>query len=179
MSDRGEWPPPPWSGGGSGAGWQTDLGARTGVDGPVSAFGAPLARWAQRAGAMVLDTLLVGLVTTIVTLPFDHRSGSGTTDFSPALTIVSIALSAVYFSLLNGVGSGQTLGNRAPGIAVRDAVTGAPIGVLRSVLRWLVRSVLYAAFIVPGVVNDLFPLWDANRQTLADKAARSVMIRVR
>ena len=94
------------------------------------------------------------------------------------IVIVTIAIGAVYFAILNGTGTGQTVGNRAPGIAVRDAVTGEAIGFKRALLRWFVRSVLYLALIIPGLVNDLFPLWDSRRQTIADKAARSVVIRL-
>jgi hypothetical protein len=39
------------------------------------------------------------------------------------------------------------------------------------------RILLYI-FVIPGVVSDLMPLWTARRQTLADKAARSVIIRL-
>jgi uncharacterized RDD family membrane protein YckC len=103
------------------------------------------------------------------------------------------ALGILYFVLFNGLGTGQTLGNRAAGIAVRDATTGSAIGITRSFARSLVRTLLYAALLIPafvkvpvstlilwipGLTNDLFPLWDARRQTLADKVARSVMIKV-
>jgi uncharacterized RDD family membrane protein YckC len=101
-------------------------------------------------------------------------------------------LGILYFVLLNGLGTSQTLGNRATGIAVRDATTGDAIGIARSFVRSLVRTLLYAAFLIPafvkvplptlvlwipGLTNDLFPLWDARRQTLADKVAHSVMIK--
>lgn len=102
-------------------------------------------------------------------------------------------LGILYFVLFNGLGTGQTLGNRAAGIAVRDATTGRAIGIARSFARSLVRTLLYAALLIPafvevpipalilwipGLTNDLFPLWDARRQTLADKVARSVMVKV-
>jgi hypothetical protein len=80
---------------------------------------------------------------------------------------------------LNGTGTGQTIGNKAPGIAVRDVDTGAAIGFARGLLRWFIRSILYIAFGIPGIVNDLFPLWDARHQSIADKAARSVVIRLK
>ena len=45
-------------------------------------------------------------------------------------------------------------------------------------MRWLIRLLLYVAFIIPGLLNDLFPLWDSRHQSIADKAARSVVIRL-
>ncbi len=100
----------------------------------------------------------------------------------PAHVIILIATAAIaglYFSILNGTRNGQTVGNRAPGIAVRDATTGEAIGFKRGLLRWFIRFVLYLALFLPGLLNDLFPLWDNRSQTLADKAAHSVVIRLK
>jgi uncharacterized RDD family membrane protein YckC len=167
------------------------------VPGPgarLASFGAPLASWWQRVGSMVLDGLIVGvpllILNAILNAAFgtEHlvKIGNGfafehtiTGAAHVVLLIVMGLIEGLYFSLMNGIGPGQTVGNRAPGIAVRDAVTGQPIGFGRAVLRWFIRFILYTALIVPGLVNDLFPLWDSRRQTIADKAARSVVIRVK
>lgn len=93
------------------------------------------------------------------------------------MTIAFLVAQGLYFTYFNGVGGGQTPGNRAPSIAVRDLNTGEPIGKGRSFLRWFIRLLLYL-LIIPGIVSDLMPLWSARRQTIADKAANSVMIRV-
>ncbi|MCU1491853.1 MAG: hypothetical protein JWM85_3258 [Acidimicrobiaceae bacterium] len=173
------------------ASWQAQA---DGSNQPTASFGAPLAGWWQRVGAFVLDGLIIGIplgvLSGVLAAVYGHKvrevvGGSlvTVTHTSGAVVAlsygVSILVSALYFSILNGTGRGQTPGNRAPGIAVRDARTGAPIGFWRGLLRWFVRTLLYACFVIPGVVNDLFPLWDAKRQTLADKAARSVMVRMR
>jgi uncharacterized RDD family membrane protein YckC len=142
---------------------------------------------------MILDILLLGvplgIVNSIVLAVFGHdhlrlvagRYETVRTDGAVGLLFILVVLvvQALYFSCLNGQGTGQTVGNRAPGIAVRDVDTGEAIGLGRSFTRWLVRFALYVALIIPGIVNDLFPLWDARRQTIADKAARSVVIRLR
>jgi len=160
----------------------------------LTPFGAPLARWWQRFGSMVLDILIVGVPLAIVNIILNAAFGTvhtvkllnGTygTQRSiqgPAHVIILlaiVAIGALYFALLNGTGSGQTVGNRAPGIAVRDATTGEAIGFKRGLLRWFIRFVLYLALFLPGLLNDLFPLWDSRNQTIADKAARSVVIRL-
>jgi uncharacterized RDD family membrane protein YckC len=143
---------------------------------------------------MLLDALVVGvpliILNVIATNTFGTRhltleaSGFRITRSLQGGTallvlIVMAALGGLYFAILNGTRRGQTVGNRAAGIAVRDASTGDAIGVWRGLLRWLVRFALYAALILPGILNDLFPLWDQRRQTIADKAARSVVIRLR
>lgn len=160
----------------------------------LSSFGAPLARWWQRVGSMLLDALVVGVPLIILNVVATDAFGTRhltleATGFRVTRTLqggaallvllVLVALGGLYFAILNGTGRGQSVGNRAPNIAVRDAATGEAIGVWRGLLRWVVRFALYAALILPGILNDLFPLWDQRRQTLADKAARSVVVRLR
>jgi uncharacterized RDD family membrane protein YckC len=144
---------------------------------------------------MVLDLLIVAVPLAIVnavlnaTFGTEHLvkllNGNYVTQRSiqgPAHVVILIATAAiigVYFSVLNGMGPGQTVGNRAPGIAVRDARTGEVIGLKRGLLRWFIRFVLYLALLLPGLLNDLFPLWDSRNQTIADKAARSVVVRLK
>ncbi|MDA8295538.1 MAG: RDD family protein [Actinomycetota bacterium] len=162
-------------------------------DGPTAPFGAPLAGWWQRVGAFVLDWLVLGvpwfIITFAITDVFGHpervllSNGTHTTTKTIGAWIwllygLSAVISAIYFAYFNGTRAGQTPGNRAPGIAVRDIDTGAPIGWRRGFVRFGVRFVLYLLFVVPGLFNDLFPLWDRRRQTIADKAARSVMVRI-
>jgi uncharacterized RDD family membrane protein YckC len=142
---------------------------------------------------MVLDSLIIGVPLFVINVILNAAFGTehlvkvgngyafertiqGAAHI--AIVVVMIAIEGLYFSILNGRGTGQTVGNRAPGIAVRDAITGEAIGFKRAVLRWFIRFVLYLALVIPGLVNDLFPLWDSRRQTIADKAARSVVIRL-
>jgi len=162
---------------------------------PLAPFGAPLAGWWQRVGAMLLDGLIVGVplvilngvlnaafgIRHLVVLAYGisvwERSiqGSG----RAALILFDVVAGLLYFAILNGTRGGQTAGNHAPGIAVRDVATGRTIGFWRGIARVLVRAVLYAAFLLPGLLNDLFPIWDRRHQTIADKVARSVVIRLR
>jgi uncharacterized RDD family membrane protein YckC len=144
---------------------------------------------------MVLDVLIVSvplaIVNAILNAAFgtehtvkllngtysNQRSIQGPTHV--VILIATAALIGLYFSILNGTAYGQTIGNRAPGIAVRDATTGEVIGFKRGLLRWFIRFVLYLALVLPGLLNDLFPLWDSRNQTIADKAAGSVVIRLK
>jgi uncharacterized RDD family membrane protein YckC len=176
---------------GSAPPWQS---VATLAGGRLSPFGAPLAGWWQRVGSMVLDSLILGVPLGIVDAVLNSRFGTAHTVFisnsfrvvhtlqggaHTAVILGSIAVVGVYFSISNGTGRGQTVGNRAPGIGVRDVETGQIIGLMRGILRWFIRTVLYAALLLPGLLNDLFPLWDSRSQTIADKAARSVVIRLK
>jgi uncharacterized RDD family membrane protein YckC len=174
---------------------------------PVSVFGARLAGWWQRAGALVLDIIILSVPIFIVLwilFGVVFAAASTSSSSQPVCTgqgpsfncsfatnfgwfwivyLVALALDFIvpglYFSLMNGTGNGQTVGNMATGIAVRDAQSGAVIGFGRGILRWLVRTLLYAFLLIPGVLSDLWPLWDPQNQTLADKACNTVMIRAR
>lgn len=167
-------PPGPWA---------------TGAE-PITAFGATLADWATRAASMVIDAALLAGPWVIMAVSLGVAQGArrragqdvvlqpGGTALAVAY-LGAIASGLVYFGVLNGWRRGQTVGNLATNIAVCDARTGRPVGLARGGLRWTVRFLLYAMLLVPGILNDLFPLWDRNRQTIADKAARTVVVRVR
>ena len=127
---------------------------------------------------MLLDGVVLFIPTLIVNAVIEHDWGN-TTGAGALEFVIALAIGATYFGTLNGTGTGQTLGNKAAGIAVRDVATDQVIGYQRGLLRWFVRFALYLFLLLPGLLNDLWPLWDKQRQTIADQAARSVMIRVR
>lgn len=91
--------------------------------------------------------------------------------------VFSLLLPFVYFGWCNGE-LGQTLGKRVLGLHVIDHESGARIGFGRGLLRHLTFFALFVAFIVPGIVDALLPLRDRRRQTLHDKAVRSVVVAV-
>lgn len=129
---------------------------------------------------MLLDLVLLVIPTLIAESIAAATVANSSSSAAPELAalIAATTVSGLYFGILNGSGRGQTFGNRAAGIGVRDLHTGQVVGLGRSVLRWLVRYVLYV-FVVPGILSDLWPLWDPLHQTLADKAAGTVMLRLR
>jgi len=111
----------------------------------VAAFGAPLADWGTRIVARLIDGVLVGVPTIIILIilfviefaasgafhchtvsnQFHCSNLRGNEGWmwalnSPLLTLMGGA----YYALLNGLGNGQTVGNMAMGIAVRERVDG-------------------------------------------------------
>lgn len=133
-----------------------------------------LASWSRRFTAWVVDWIILFVVATAISLAIAVPLGDTSGDAAAILTVVLLAPAAfIYFSLLNG--RGKTFGKRLQGITVVDAETLRPIGGGRGALRELIRAVLapYFAFLIDG----LWPLWDKRKQTLHDKAARSVVIR--
>ena len=143
--------------------------------------GLRLAGWWRRFGATFSDNVILLLPTYAAYLLF----GS----LSVLLGVVaSIAVQGLYLVRLLASSRGQTIGNRIAQTRVRDLVTGQRITTLQSVKRWgfvalyqlvivLVggRYTLYV-LVVASMFDDLFPLFDAHRQTLHDRFAGTIVV---
>jgi hypothetical protein len=157
---------------------------------------APIARdsdytpWFTRVLAYVIDSIPVYLLTAIggvvlfVFQPIETvcvvdafcatgRNGPSTT----AWIIFSLCvMAAVLFSLWNFVvrqgNTGSSIGKQMMRFKVVGEQTQLPIGVGRSFLRQIAHGV--DALIC--YIGYLFPLWDAKRQTIADKLLKTVCV---
>jgi uncharacterized RDD family membrane protein YckC len=145
-----------------------------------------LGSWGARVGALLLDSLVLAVPMTVllvaVSLAVDPGAGSSAAGSAPGWVVavvyaVLVAVPAAYFTVLTGGARGQTVGGLATGLVVRDALTGGPLGYRRALARFLVRALLYAALVIPGVLNDLMPLWDPMHQSLSDKVTRALVVR--
>jgi len=103
--------------------------------------------------AYIIDAVLVGIVVSIITLPFASsaltESLSGSATFDPAnpvpmmapvagiSTIIGLAIEAAYFSLLWASGARATIGMRLLKLQVGDATTGNRIPIVTAFRRWL------------------------------------------
>jgi uncharacterized RDD family membrane protein YckC len=161
---------------------------------PVDRFGRPLAAWWQRLLGILIDFLILDIPKAVVTAAVvgsTARNGIFAVDWGVDVAIIGIVFAVIdiaYFGLLNGGAKGQTVGQMALGITVRDEVTGGAIGSQRAGLRILV---LFPGFLVGwipilgslaglySIVAGLSPLWDRRRQGFHDKAAHTDVIRVR
>jgi uncharacterized RDD family membrane protein YckC len=125
----------------------------------------PFASWGRRAGALLLDTLIVIVGLTIL-------AGFA---FVPFFAI--LLLPALYHWLMVGAW-GQTVGKMALGVRVVRATDSAPVGYARALGRvasWLVLGI----FVLPLLLAYLWPLWDRRNQTLYDKMVDTVVVKVR
>lgn len=136
------------------------------------------ASWGQRFVAWLCDFIIVwgtvwGVATAAAFAVDDAATGIG-------VFLLLAVLSPLYYAFFHAGKRGQTLGKRANGIAVRNAKTLDQI----SLGRALARAYLVAAFwamswsAIPLILDNLWPLWDAKRQTWHDKVAASVVVRV-
>jgi uncharacterized RDD family membrane protein YckC len=141
---------------------------------PPSYPGVPASQysdWVTRVGAYLID-IAPPVVVWIVF--FILASIIGSTVFTFLLYLVAAIGSfayGVYNRWILG-GQGQTIGKKQLGIMLVSEQTGQPIGALNAFLRDLCH-------IVDGAIcyiGYLFPLWDAKRQTIADKIMGTVVI---
>lgn len=165
----GAYPPPP-------PGYQQPGGYYPPAAGAGSQWGV-LAEWPPRALGFVIDGA-VGAVLVIAGLIL----GAILSIASHNLLVLGYAvgwLASLAWSVLVAVQIGQTgtsPGMRVAGVRCISKTTGAPIGVGMSILRTLVHAGLYFLCVVPYIVDMLFPLWDPEKQTLADKIVGTVVV---
>ena len=144
--------------------------------------------------AFLIDVIPVVIVTTVgiaievstrerfcaaTTTPYDIApycaTGNSYVGLSAFLGSMVIALAYLVWNYGYRQGkTGSTLGKTVLKFRVVDERTGQPIGFGRSVLRQF-------AHVVDAIicyVGFLFPLWDASRQTIADKMMKTVCVPV-
>jgi uncharacterized RDD family membrane protein YckC len=158
---------------------------------------APYATWGIRVGGYLIDTVIFLVVLVVLFILFRHsntlevhlmaRRGNGTQrrHFSTVPFLITGVLYVVYGTVLCGSSRGQTVGMMAVGVRAVRAGSLETLGYGRALARALVEGVLRLVdlvFFVLGLVwllDMLFPLWDKKRQTLHDKVAGSVVLRLR
>ncbi len=174
-----------------GGGYQPPAYGSQQQPGPAAA-GGQLAQWWKRLLAIIIDGLILGVPfgilaaivagaaaneATIDPITGEIESGGGALTGAVVL-IYAVALIAnvLYYGLLNGGASGQTLGKKILNIRVRDANTGGPIGVGRGIGRYFVSLILGFACGIGTILDALWPLWDQRNQALHDKAVNSLVV---
>jgi uncharacterized RDD family membrane protein YckC len=133
-----------------------------------SAVGGELAGWWYRAGASVIDTVVMVIPAILLFVAF---RGSR---FAAGILIDLVFVAYASFTIANG---GQTLGNKAMGTRVVDASTGGPVSVGKAFGRSVSQVVMLIVIIIPWILDLLWPLWDSQNQTLHDKIAGTVVLR--
>lgn len=140
---------------------------------------AARASFGLRLLAFVLDALLVFAGGVVVALLFWMLAGS--TEFlnKPDLRPGSfwtywtlLFLGAAAYTIVLTAMNGQTLGKQVAGVIVLQP-DGRVISLRTSIIRW---AVSLASLLILGL-GFLWPLWDKNRETWHDKAARTAAFR--
>jgi uncharacterized RDD family membrane protein YckC len=119
------------------------------------------AGWWRRLGAWMLDGIIVGLITSILSALLHGVGGS-----------FGLLVSIAYFVFFEGGARGAGAGKQAMHIRVVDAQTNAPIGYRRAFVRWLGQILSGVVFLL----GYFWMLWDADRQCWHDKLAGDVVV---
>jgi len=132
----------------------------------------PYASWLRRAAALLVDLVLLW--------PFDLAVGLLLANVDDP-DIGGLAGTAVYFvafcflvwNLVIRQGrTGRTIGKQLLGIRLLAEDSGHPVG------SWtaLVRELAHVLDLLPCYLGFLWPVWDAKRQTFADKVIGTVVV---
>jgi uncharacterized RDD family membrane protein YckC len=148
---------------------------------PPPAYGAPLApggapavayaEWPQRFLAYLIDIVPI-IAIIIVEYILRAIMPSGIDVLVSLLAFVAIIGWWVYNYGMRQGESGYTLGKGMMGIRLVHEQTGQPVGVGMAVARAFVHII----DAIPCYVGYLWPLWDAKKQTFADKILTHIVI---
>ena len=133
-------------------------GAYAGASGPSG----PRANFGQRLLASLVDSVLLGILGSLIRALMDDQVASG----------INFLIGLAYIVYLEGSPSGQTVGKKLLNIRVVDFDTGGPIGYGRAAIRYVGR-ILSA---IPCLLGYFWMLWDKERQTWHDKLSTSVVV---
>ncbi|MFD8035654.1 RDD family protein [Streptomyces sp. NPDC059717] len=127
----------------------------------------PYANWGWRFLGTVVDVLVFVVPYILVAI--------GAAQDIPALAIVGylIVIGLAIWQLIMEGRTGQTIGKKAVGIRLVKEATGQPLGVGMA----FVRRIAHFLDSVACYLGWLWPLWDAKKQTFADKVCSSIVIR--
>jgi len=140
-----------------------------------------LAGWGRRLGAYLLDAIVIAVpliaIVVIALLAGDPEDASDESWGAVGIAyLLWILAPFVYFTVMHGRASGQTLGKRWLGIRVAEDRSGGSIGYGRAFGRYAI-TVVFGIFVIPAILDYLWPLWDKKNQTLHDKVVGSVVVK--
>ncbi|HVB44169.1 MAG TPA: RDD family protein [Streptosporangiaceae bacterium] len=126
--------------------------------------------WIMRVGAYLVDTVPIWAALIVVYI-IEAIIGSTIVDILLGLILfVAILGYTVYNRWILG-GQGQTIGKKMLGIKLVSEETGQPIGSMNA----FIRDICHIVDSIICYIGFLFPLWDAKRQTIADKIMKTVV----
>ena len=136
---------------------------------PPPGYGAPppgaageLASWGLRVQSALIDVVVPFIVADVIYY-ISHVLG--------ALVWLAAIAWALYNAYLGGE-TGQSTGKKMAGTKLINMQTGQPIGGGMGIARYFVH--ILDGFCLLGY---LWPLWDAQKQTFADKILSTVVVK--
>jgi uncharacterized RDD family membrane protein YckC len=124
----------------------------------------PYAGWGSRVVGALIDYFVPAIIAGLVY--------QASTALGLILELAALAW-AIYNKVLEGQ-TGQSTGKKVAGTKLIGMATGQPVGVGLAIGRYFVH-ILDA---LPCYLGFLWPLWDAKRQTFADKILNTVVVKL-
>jgi uncharacterized RDD family membrane protein YckC len=139
----------------------------------------PYAHWGLRVGSYLLDALLLMPFAIVAGIAEGVAEDPNTGDPSgPGVVVAVVAYIAlagflIWNQIIRQGRTGQSLGKQWVGTRLIREDNGQTLG------GWLTfgRQLLHFLDSLACYVGWLWPLWDAKRQTFADKIVKSVVVR--
>jgi uncharacterized RDD family membrane protein YckC len=132
--------------------------------GPAPEAGLPFADWGSRVVAALIDYVVPGLIANII-----YRGSHG---LGFILELAALAWT-IYNKVIEGQ-TGQSYGKKIAGTKLISATTGQPVGAGMAIVRWIAHII----DALPCLLGYLWPLWDAKKQTFADKIVGTYVVKV-
>jgi uncharacterized RDD family membrane protein YckC len=134
----------------------------------------------RRGGATLVDGLVVGIPASIIVVIINPTNASYKHGVPISQYLLTLLLVGLYQVRMLARPTGQTIGDRVAKIKIIDLASGGQLTNSQSLKRWLASAVmnLLSAFLLVGVLDVLWCLWDKEGQTLHDKFAGTTAIRV-
>lgn len=137
---------------------------------PSAGYGAaptpnlPFANWGQRVVSALIDYVIGGVIAELFVV-INHPLGY-------LVELLALAWT-VYNKIIEGQ-TGQSYGKKVAGTKLISASTGQPIGAGMAVVRWIAHIIDG----IPCLIGYLWPLWDKQRQTFADKIVGTYVVKL-
>ncbi|MEU6759585.1 RDD family protein [Streptomyces sp. NPDC046685] len=147
-----------------------------GMPGMPGAGMPPLAHWGLRVGAYLLDVLIIA-GPMYALMGISAATGDSESVVAGVLGLVGIvyAIGMGFYQLYKEGTTGQSTGKKVLGISLHKEADGATLGFGMA----FVRKLAHMLDGIPCYIGWLWPLWDAKKQTFADKVCGTVVIKVK
>lgn len=171
-------PPPPGPGG---VGWGQPAYGAPGQPAPggYHTYGTPTpyAEWIKRVGAYLVDVaaMIPGYLVMLIAAPMLGSDNGGLSAIGFVIYLlgaVAVLGIAIWNLIIRQGRTGWSIGKQVLGIRLIGERTGEPLGPGLTFVRLLCHILDQ----LPCYLGFLWPLWDAKKQTFADKIMSSVVI---
>jgi uncharacterized RDD family membrane protein YckC len=155
---------------------QAPYGQQPGYGPPPVAYSGELAHWGLRVVSFLIDALISAvpaIIVAAVAVPLIQNDPDVFVIAYLGALVLSLAIVIWNNGYRQGT-TGQSIGKTVNKTKLVGIDTGQPIGFGKAV----VRQIAHVLDSLPFYLGYLWPIWDAQRQTFADKVCKTVVVRV-